>query len=352
MLLSLRLRNFRCYSSLHWDIPAEGAILLGRNAQGKTSLMEALCLALTLHSPRTHRLERLAAHASPGFGLVLRTESGTRQVLWEQRRLSLRRDGVLCRDYDSYLTDAPPVVWLSNQDLTLITGAAEERRRYLDFLGVQWHPAYRSALQAYRKALRARNALLRHPRRSPALLRNYAEILCRHGDILLTLRRQLLQLLQPHIIQLHHSISERTEQVQADYRPSTALSLPEAFDQALEADMQAGYTTVGPHRDDLTLTIGGAEASAFASEGQQRTLATALLMAQSSLLHAETGRAPLLLIDDIFGELDPARRKALLNILPPESQTFITTTHLDWLGEARLPLPVCRVADGRVSAPQ
>lgn len=351
MLLSLRLRNFRCYPSLHWDIPAEGAVLLGKNAQGKTSLMEALCLALTLHSPRTHRLERLATHGSPAFGLSLRTESGTRQLLWEQRRLSLRRDGIPCRDYDSYLTDAAPVVWLSNQDLTLVTGPAEERRRYLDFLGTQWHPAYRSALQAYRKALRARNALLRHPRRQASLLRNYAEILCRHGDILLTLRLQLLQLLQPHIIQLHHSISGRTEHVQASYRPSTTLSLPEAFGKNLEADLQAGYTTVGPHRDDLTLSIGGAEASAFASEGQQRTLATALLMAQSSLLHAETGRSPLLLIDDIFGELDPARRKALLTLLPPESQTFITTTHLDWLGEACLPLPVCRVEDGNVSAP-
>ncbi len=353
MLLSLRLKNFRCYPSLHWDIPAEGAVLLGANAQGKTSLMEALCLALTLHSPRTHRLDQLATHDAPGFGLVLETEEGTRRLVWEKRRLSLHRDGIPCRDYASYLADAPPVVWLSNQDLTLITGSSEERRRYLDFLGVQWHPAYRRALQAYRKALRSRNALLRHPRRDSSLLQSYAGILCQHGEVLLTLRQQLLRLLQPHIIQHHHAISGRTEKVQLEYQPSTPLPLQEAFNAAqLEADLQAGCTTVGPHRDDIRLTISGASASHFASEGQQRTLATALLLAQSGLLQAETGRTPLLLMDDIFGELDPLRRKALLALLPPDSQTFITTTHLDWLGGGRPPLPVCRVADGSVQPPQ
>lgn len=354
MLLSLRLKNFRCYPSLHWDIPAEGAVLLGANAQGKTSLMEALCLALTLHSPRTHRLDQLATHAAPGFGLALETDEGTRRLIWEKRHLALHRDGLPCRDYASYLEDAPPVVWLSNRDLTLITGAAEERRRYLDFLGVQWHPAYRRALQAYRKALRSRNALLRQPRRDTSLLRSYAGILCRHGEVLLTLRQQLLRLLQPHIVQHHRAISGRTEEVQLEYRPSTPLPLREALNDAsrLEADLQAGCTTAGPHRDDMVLTISGASASDFASEGQQRTLATALLLAQSGLLQAETGRTPLLLIDDIFGELDPLRRKALLALLPPDSQTFITTTHLDWLGDSRLPLPVCRVSDGNVQPPQ
>ncbi len=344
MLTTLRLRNFRCYPVLRWDTPPEGAILLGENARGKTSLLEAISFALTLHSPRAARMEKLAAHGTTDFGISLDTELDTRRLVWEQRRLSMMVNGAPRRDYADYMADAPPVTWLGNRDMALISGSAEERRRYLDFLGAQWHPAYREALQAYRRALKSRNALLRNPRHSHAALASYATLLARHGVVLMELRQRLIRLLLPHVAEQHLRISGTQESVELTYAPSATLPLEEVYAASLEADERAGCTTMGPHRDELLLTISGKAAADFASEGQQRTLATALQLAQSSLLQVETGRAPLLLIDDIFGELDPTRRKALLASLPAEAQVFITTTHLDWLGNEPAPLPVQHIS--------
>lgn len=348
MLNTLRLSNFRCYSTLRWEIPAEGAVLLGANAQGKTSLMEAICFALTLHSPRATRLDKLAKLGTGNFGISLGTEENTRRLRWIDRKLEMQVNGAERRDYNDYLADSCPVTWLANSDMALVNGAAEERRKYLDFLGCQWHPAYRQALQAYRKALKSRNALLRHPRRSHAALASYAQILAQHGEILMQLRERLLERLQPHISHHHRGISGGQEQVQVQYTPSARRSLAQELADCLQADERAGFTTVGPHRDDFSLHIGGMPAAEFASEGQQRTLAIALQMAQGALLQEETGKAPILLIDDIFGELDTTRRRALLAMLPAESQVFITTTTLDWHGDMPLPLPVLRIQSAQV----
>ena len=344
MLSALRLRDFRCYEQLQWEVPPEGAVLVGENAQGKTSLIEAICMGLSLHSPRTSRLHRLARHGSGGFGISLSTALGTRRLLWTPGGLEMRVNGATRQDYAAYLADAPPVVWLGNADMQLVTGAAEQRRAYLDFLGSQWHPEYRAHLLAYRKALKSRNLLLRHPRAEAAALRSYARVLAQHGEALLALRSQLLGLLSPHVSERHAHISAaHREAVTLRYKAATSLPLEQALEQAVEADLRAGFTTTGPHRDDIELCINGAPAAAYASEGQQRTLAIALILSQASLLCDETGQAPTLLIDDIFGELDPARRQALLRSLPADSQTFITTTHLNWLGEAELPLPLRRI---------
>lgn len=349
MISNVRLRQFRCYESLQWQVPEPGALLLGENAQGKTSLIEAICVALSLHSPRSSRMQRLARHGAGGFGISVDTDTGTRRLTWEPRHLEMSVDGAARKDYADYLMDAPPVVWLGNKDMALVTGAAEQRRDYLDFLGSQWHPEYRAHLLAYRKALRSRNLLLRQPKPHADALRSYARVLAAHGEVLLRLRHQLLGLLAPHIVRHHGQISAgRQEAVQLLYQPSTPLPLEEALAASPEADLRAGYTTVGPHRDDLQLCINGVPAAAYASEGQQRTLAIALILSQAGLLHEETGQAPVLLIDDIFGELDPARRQALLASLPADSQTFITTTHLHWLGEAELPLPVQTICSARI----
>lgn len=349
MLTTLRLSNFRCYSTLRWSIPAEGAVLLGANAQGKTSLMEALCFALTLHSPRASRLDKLVRQGQAQFGISLETEDGTRRLLWAERKLNMQVNGAERRDFNDYLADTYPVTWLANSDMAMVNGPAEERRRYLDFLGSQWHPAYRQALQAYRKALKSRNALLRHPRRSYSALRSYANLLAQHGEVIMQLRRRLLERLLPHIAHHHRSISAGTEQVQLLYLPSASLSLAEELERCLNADERAGFTTIGPHRDDFQLLISGMSAAEFASEGQQRTLAIALQMAQGTLLQEETGKAPILLIDDIFGELDTARRRALLAMLPAEAQVFITTTTLDWMGDMLIPLPVVTINAAGIS---
>lgn len=344
MLQTLRVRDFRCYGQLDWEVPERGALLLGDNAQGKTSLMEAICVGLALHSPRTGRLSRLIRHGSAQFGISMDTERGRRRVIWQARHMEMQVDGKEVRDFAQYLLSAPPVVWLGNQNLSLVNGAAEQRRDYLDFLGTQWHPEYRTELLDYKRALKSRNLLLRRIKPDMRALRSYAEVLAQHGERLMVLREELVRLLEPYVAE-HHARTSGTsqEKVTLRYDLSARSSLLDDIMHALETDLRAGFTTVGPHRDDLQLSINGEPAAAYASEGQQRTLAVALMLAQASLLHTETGCVPTLLIDDVFGELDPRRRRALLKALPQDGQVFITATHLDWLDGEQPPLPLQKI---------
>lgn len=350
MLQALRVRNFRCYRELSWEIPERGALLVGENAQGKTSLLEAICVGLTLHSPRTSRMASLVRHGCEQFGVASDTHQERRRFLWQAQRAELCLNGEVVRSTSRYVDGAPPVTWLGNRDLTLVSGAAELRRNYLDFTGTQWHPEYRNELLAYKRALKSRNFLLRQPHPDTDALQSYATVMARHGERLVMLRQNLVSLLEPHVTELHARISAgQREHVSLRYEPSAHESLASAMHASLEADLRVGFSTVGPHRDELLLHIDGEPAAAYASEGQQRTLAVALMLAQASLLHTETGIAPILLIDDIFGELDPNRRQSLLHTLPTEGQIFITTTNRANLAPAAyLSLPVRHINNAKL----
>lgn len=334
MLSQLRLLDFRCYAGFRWDLPSEGAIIHGSNAEGKTSLLEAVCFLLRLQSPRSPRAGHLVRHGREAFGIRGNLMEQTRRIYWTSAKTDLQVNGEHRRDQRSYLADSLPVVWLGNGDLDLIRGRSESRRKYLDFLGSQWHPAYRVEAHRYQRALLARNHLLKHRPGDRRQMAAYTETLTAHGGRLTALRATLVDILKPHIVQAYQAISKGAELMGIDYRPSVADDFGGALAANLSVDIRYGQTKLGPHRDDLDITVNGMPAAQFASEGQQRSLAIALKLAQSSLLREETGHSPLHLIDDVFGELDPARRLALLRALPADSQNLITTTHLDWLRES------------------
>lgn len=334
MLSQLRLLDFRCYGQFRWELPSEGAIIHGANAEGKTSLLEAVCFLLRLQSPRSSRAGHLVRHGSEAFGIRGSLMEQTRRVYWTSAKTDLQVNGEHRRDQRSYLIDSLPVVWLGNGDLDLVRGRSESRRKYLDFLGSQWHPAYRVEAHRYQRALLARNHLLKHKPGDRRQMAAYTEALAVHGEALITLRAQLADILKPHIVQAYQAISGGGEVMGIVYRPSVAHNLAGVLSANLPSDTRYGQTRSGPHRDDLDITVNGMAAAQFASEGQQRSLAIAMKLAQSSLLREETGHSPIHLIDDVFGELDPARRLALLRALPPDSQNLITTTHLDWLRES------------------
>jgi DNA replication and repair protein RecF len=333
VLRSLRLMDFRCFRSLDLEVPAEGAILVGDNAQGKTSILEAICVLVRLHSPRSHRMATLARIGSNGFGIAGDPWGVERQVRHSREGLVLKADDDVRASKNAYLDDGGLVVWMGNEDLELIRGPGEGRRRYLDFIGAQIDSNYRRSWSRYRRALQAKNLLLKEGRPRDAEILSYEEILIEHGTALMETRARLVEELSPLAAEAQKTVSGKDEPLTLQYLPASGPDLRESILQARDRERRLRQAVVGPHRDDLSLRLHGMPAADFASEGQQRTIALALKLAQGSLLAGRGGRAPIYLMDDIFGELDPGRRNALMSHLPPKAQKWITTTHLDWLRE-------------------
>ena len=351
MLHSLRLQNFRCFESLAIEVPAAGVVLVGANAQGKTSVLEALCILIRLQSPRARRLATLTRLDAAGFGVAGDPWGQQRQVRHGPDGLALKVDGSARAGQGSYLDDGGLVVWMGNEDLELVRGPGEVRRRYLDFLGTQLDPGYRRAWSRYQRALRAKNLLLKEGRPRDAEILSYEEILVENGTLLMAVRARMVAELSPLAAAIQQHVSGRDEPLTLHYLPASGSDLREAMLQARGRELRQRQAVVGPHRDDLGLRLHGRPASEFASEGQQRTLALALKLAQGALLEQRAGKPPLYLIDDVFGELDPARRNALMAQLPANAQKWITATHLDWLRDTPelADLSRRRVADGKVT---
>jgi DNA replication and repair protein RecF len=325
--------DFRCFGSLDLEVPAAGAILAGDNAQGKTSVLEAICVLVRLHSPRTHRMGTLTRIGSGGFGIAGDPWGNERQVRHSREGLLLKVDDEPRPSSHAYVGDGGLIVWMGNEDLELIRGPGEARRRYLDFIGSQIDPSYRRAWSRYRRALRAKNLLLKEGRPRDAEILSYEEILVEHGTVLMETRARLIEELNPLAAEAQRTISGQNEPLTLHYLPASGPDLRESMLQARERETRLRQSVVGPHRDEITLRLHALPATDYASEGQQRTIALALKLAQGRLLESRGGKAPIYLMDDIFGELDPDRRNALMGHLPPLSQKWITTTHLDWLKE-------------------
>ncbi|MDD5351462.1 MAG: DNA replication and repair protein RecF, partial [Chthoniobacteraceae bacterium] len=251
------------------------------------------------------------------------------QFYYSPRRKKLALDSVEQKTAAEYL-QIGRAVWFSNADIALVRGSADERRRYLDFVAVQIDPAYRRHLRAYETALRSRNRLLKMPGARWREVAAFDAPLLTAGTALAEARGRLAAALLPFAAEAQLAIGGAAgERLGMRYEPGGGADFAAKLEAARDEDRRLRQTTAGPHRDELALELNGL-ASALASEGQQRTLALALRLAQARLIAARHEKSPLLLLDDIFGELDLNRRNALLAHLPAGAQQIITTTHLDW----------------------
>jgi len=332
VLANLKLRDFRCFEFLEFSPGPRRTFIEGANAQGKTSILEAVCIVLRLQSPRTSTISDAIRIGHPGF-LLDGHCSGSHMVCGysaEGREITL--DSKPQTRTDDYL-DVARVAWFANSDLELVRGGGSCRRRYLDFLGIQCIPGYRKSLRAYERALRSRNALLKdnRPRREIAA---FDQPFLESGEFLLGARSRLVEALAPLAQKACLEISGGNDQLALTFRPGSGGPLAGTLAASLPDEERLRQTVVGPHRDDLEITLNALGAADFSSEGQQRGIALALKLAQARHLEAVQQRAPILLMDDIFGELDPLRRNRLLESLPTGSQAIITTTFLDWADRA------------------
>jgi DNA replication and repair protein RecF len=350
MLTDLTLRDFRCFENGSVTLHPSLTVFVGRNAQGKTSLMEAACVLLRLQSPRTSDRSELIRFGAGS--LLVEGVFDDHRLRYTQtakaRRLAL--DGAVCGRAADYIAASGRVVWMDHRDMNLLRGGGEHRRRFLDAAAVQMYPEYLNALRGYDRALRGRNYILKREaviswRQADA----FARVMEEYGKVLLTRRRELCEQLAPQVRQVHGDLSGGAEQAEIHYLPGfSGESLSELLLSRREEEQRSRQTAAGPHRDDLRLRLNGIDATAFASEGQQRSLALSLKIAQARALETAAGRAPILMMDDIFGDLDAVRRRALIRLLPPGTQKFVTTTSLDWAREEFQGGAVFEVTGGRL----
>jgi DNA replication and repair protein RecF len=328
MLANLQLRNFRCFESLAVELTPGFNFFVGPNGEGKTSILEAACVLLRLQSQRSATLAPLIRLGAKSFALRATSDRHTMEFVYGALHRRLRFDDLEQRVATEYLRVAR-VVSFANIDIEMVRGSSEARRRYLDFLGAQIEARYRPTLRAYERALRSRNALLKSAQPRPRELAAYDAPLIEHGTALRTMRAKMAGRLAPFVSAAHAEISEAKEKIDIHFAPGNADDFAADLAQSREKETRLRQTVVGPHRDDVDLFVEGMPASVYGSEGQQRTLAVAMKIAQARVL-AEEGAPPLLLIDDIFGELDPVRRNLLLGSLPSNSQKLVTATTLRW----------------------
>jgi DNA replication and repair protein RecF len=341
-LAHLRLRDFRNYARLDVDFAPGFHLLLGDNAQGKTNVLEAVYLLATLRSFRGVGGAQMVRHGQKGYfvgGTAVAQGERDIKMYWSavERKLSL--DGQPVRRLTDYLGVLRAVVFCS-EDLQLVKGPGRCRRRFLDLLLSQTHPTYLPRLQAYAQALRSRNALLKQRSPDEGALEGFTAQLIRLGEDILRLRRELMPPLSAVVRQAHGRIAPEGEELRLDYRPGVPGDFAVALAQSRPRERHYGLTLIGPHRDEVELLLNDRPAAQFGSEGQKRTLALALKMAQAEYLAGLHGTPPMLLIDDVMGELDARRRSAFLPLLEraraARGQVFMTATAENWSKELGL----------------
>ncbi len=365
----LSLANFRNYRRLELDLPSSVVVIQGDNAQGKTNLLESIHLMATTKSHRASTDRELLHHDAmsedmPVARVCADAQRDRGQVRLEfalrvdrtsmadaaaapdsgnstlPLRKQVRVNGIARRSAD--FVGQVNVVMFNAQDIDLVTGRAALCRRYLDLVCSQLDSIYLRALQRYQKVLMQRNHLLRllqEGQAQPDQLEFWDNELVQSGSYLIMQRWCLVQALNEHARELHRQISGGAEDLHISYAPNvmaddSVAQIESGFRETLQAkrkrEILQGITLAGPHRDSLQFQVNGVDATRFGSRGQQQTVALSLKLAEAKHMQATVNDYPVILLDDVFSELDLHRRQHLLALVTLYQQVLITATELDY----------------------
>jgi len=399
-LSHLTIRDFRNIARADLSLPPEGIAVVGENGHGKTNLLEAVYYFHVLRSMRGARDQDLVRFDAPAFFLSATVQSTTPGATRDTRhelsaafetrgkRKKIVVDGGETARLSQALGALPSVV-VSPRDVELVLGAPSTRRRFLDIVLALTSPRYLAALQAYRNVLARRNAVLRDAARTGRAddsVTVWEPALAEHGATLIAERAEWIAHNAQAFSALCAAIGEQSSvairygtgipvswirrddkhatpqsghhtaphEVQHVARDTIRDALRDALERKRSFDLKRGATHVGPHRDELHLTLGGHDLRTFGSAGQQRTVAIALRMLEASTLREHTGAPPLLLLDDPFAELDPRRAEHILSLLHDSGigQTILTVPRAGDIPDEFTKLARWRMTNGALTPEQ
>jgi len=337
---SLKLTNFRNYSGCEIDLSPGVNVLFGDNGQGKTNALEAVYYACAGRSHRTRQDRELIKNGEMFARATLSVErrDGGHEIdvrLFREDRRKILINGTQISRSGELMGHLVGVLF-SPEDLRTVKDGPAERRRFVDIALSEIDPGYYYALQRHARALRQRNEALRSES-TAAELDAWEDQLARAGAVLMQARRNYVEKLSRIAGNIHRDIVPAAGDFSLQYAPDVtegddAETLRRAFHQSRKNDLRRGTTTVGAHRDDVMLRLGDMDVRSFGSQGQQRTAALCMRLAELELIKEELGEYPVLMLDDVMSELDPSRRRQLIRYLGGV-QTIITCTDMSDLAD-------------------
>jgi DNA replication and repair protein RecF len=353
---SLRLMNFRNYKDLDVAFSSHVNLLLGDNAQGKTNAVEAIEFLALAKSHRTSRDSELihwgAENAQIVANVSRRQSSYCLEMAIAKKGKKIKVNGFPVTRTSEYIGLIHVVVF-SPEDLQLVKGGPPLRRRFLDIELGQVSPVYLHALSQYQKILTQRNNLLKEFSRSGKVDQDLLEVwddqLVLHGTEIIKKRSEFLQRLQSAARLIHFQISGGKEELGLRYIATAGLDCyKDQLREAVSTDIFRGNTSVGPHRDDFAIRLDDIPVSTYGSQGQQRTVALSLKLAEVDFIYQEVGEYPILILDDVLSELDENRQNHLVRTVGQTIQTFITATSKEGISGLPSGTAVFYVSGGKI----
>lgn len=343
-LKSLILEQYRNYKAMDLQIDPDQPItyIIGQNAQGKTNILEAVYLLALTKSFRTKNQQNLVqwGHDYCRVKGIFETKDDTFELEVfignpPHPKRSLKKNGVKTSLY-KFIGNCQ-MVFFHPEDMNILYLGPDLRRRYMDILNIQINPAYYNALRAYKRIMQQRNSLLKRIKEgfsAPQDLDVWDEQIVEQGSIIMEERQKTIDFINSHITETYRKISENDEEIRLNYLSAYEKdeqikdSFEEKLRQSREKDLRAEFTTVGPHRDEIEFILNERPLASHASRGEYRSIILALKLIELKFYEEKTGEKPLLLLDDVFSELDEKRQQMLLESIKGH-QAILTSTSLD-----------------------
>ena len=365
----LQLKNFRNYKELDISFDHKVNVIIGENAQGKTNLLESIYLLAFTKSYRTSNDRELILwdeDFAKVTGMIEKKHNKQLplELIFHKNGKKAKLNHLEQRRLSEFIGSLN-VVMFAPEDLSLVKGSPQVRRKFIDMELGQIEPVYIYHLGQYQKVLKQRNHLLKQlqlqHQPDTTLLQVITDQLVKHAAIVVKKRFHFLELLRKWAIPIHYEISREMEKLTIDYISSVEVledddeekledKYLEAFRQNEKNEIKRGSTLIGPHRDDLSLFINGKDVKLYGSQGQQRTTALSLKLAEIDLIYEKIGEYPILLLDDVLSELDDFRQSHLLSAIQGKVQTFVSTTTVDGIHHETLKqASIYSVQNGQIS---